>query len=522
MFAHAWWGRRRGVAAVAAVLAAVIVWQPALFAAAPQPRVGGALKVALASDAYGLDIQLQPDYENRLALMNVIEQLVTLDGGVNVSPALAASWDIKDAKVYTFHLRHGVKFHNGREMTAEDVIYSLQRFKDKGYRKSDFAGIDTMEAPDPYTVRITLKAPDGTFLFSLANPVGTVWIMPKGLAEEQGGTITHPVGTGPYQFVEWARDRYIVLRRFAAYKPWPGKPSGFAGAKVPYADEVRFIPIKDESVRGNALATGDVDIADGLGYPEYSRLKNAPGLKVFDVPSFTITEMRFGHKQSLLANRTLRQAVAYAIDKKQLVDGVTYGLGRPAPSIVLPGSALYDNFTSKDAGYDPAKARQLVAQSGYKGEVLKINVSTSAPLDGSAAVIIQSMLKAVGINAQVNTMELAAWVQTWLTGNYDMFINDLTFRPDPISIYRPLWSSRSTPSGYNNPEWDRLAGAVALSTSLPQRRALIDQLHELQVSDLPFLPLFFGTVGQGYRDTVHGYDVWAAGYVRVWNVWTDR
>ena len=242
-------------------------------------------------------------------------------------------------------------------MTAADVIYSLQRFKDKGYRKSDLAGIDTMEAPDPYTVRITLKAPDGTFLFSLANPVGTVMIMPKGLAEEQGGTITHPVGTGPYQFVEWARDRYIVLKRFAAYKPWPEKSSGFAGAKVPYADEVRFIPIKDESVRGNALATGDVDIADGLGYPTYSRLKNASGLKVFDVPSFTITEMRFGHKQSLMANRALRQAVAYAIDKKQLADGVTYGLGRPAPSIVLPGSALYDSFTSKDArieGYIPS------------------------------------------------------------------------------------------------------------------------------------------------------------------------
>jgi len=513
--------RRRGFVVVA-LIAFAVVSQPASFAAAPQPRVGGTLKVALAADAYSLDIQVAPDYENRLALMNVVEQLVTLDSGVNVAPALAASWDVKDARIYTFHLRRGVKFHNGKDMTAADVIYSLQRFKDKGYRKSDLAGIESMEAPDPSTVRITLKSPDGTFLFSLANPVGTVVIMPKGLAEEQGGTVTHPVGTGPFQFVEWARDRYIVIKRFADYKPWPEKASGFAGSKVAYVDQVSFIPIKDTSVRANALATGDVDIADGLGFPEYSRLKGAPGLKVFDIPSYTITEMRFGHKQSLMANRALRQAVAYAISKKELVDGVTYGLGKPAPSIVLPGSALYDGITSKDAGYNPGKAKQLLAQSGYKGEVLKINVSTSAPLDGPAAVIIQSMLKAVGINAQVNTMELAAWVQTWLTGTYDMFINDLSFRPDPISIYRPLWNSRSTPSGYNNPQWDQLTGAVALTTSLPQRRALIDQIHQLQVADLPFMPLFFGTVGQGYRDTVHGYDVWAAGYVRVWNVWTDK
>jgi len=137
----------------------------------------------------------------------------------------------------------------------------------------------------------------------------------------------------------------------------------------------------------------------------------------------------------------------------------------------------------------------MVAQSGYKDEVGRINVTPTAPLDDAAAVIIQSMLKAVGINAQINTVELAAWIQTWRTGNFDLFVNDLTMRPDPIAIYRPLWNSDS---------------------------ALIDQIHELQVKDLPFMPLFYSTIGQGYRDTVHGYEVWAAGYVRVWNVWTAR
>jgi peptide/nickel transport system substrate-binding protein len=516
------WLRRWAFAALAALLGLVLVHQPVSGAPAGGPRVGGVLKVALTADENSLDMQVTTDYENRIALMNVVEPLVTLDEGVNLAPALAESWQVQGARIYTFHLRRGVKFHTGKEMTADDVIYSLQRYKEKGGRRSDLAGIQSMEAPDPYTVRVTLRAPDGTFLFSLANPIAEVVIMPKGLAEEQGGTITKPVGTGPFEFVEWAPDRYLVMRRFAGYKPWPGKASGFAGAKVPYVNEVRFIPITDTSVRANALATGDVDIADGLDYPSYTKLRSAPGVHVFDVPSYTITEMRFGHKQSPMANLALRQAVAYAINKKDLADGVTYGLGRPAPSVVLPGSSLWDGITSKDAGYDPAKAKQLLAQSGYKGEVLKINVTPSAPLDEAAAVIIQSQLRAVGINAQINTLELAAWTQTWRTGNFDMFINDLTMRPDPIAIYRPLWNSDSTPSGYNNPQWDRLTNAVAATTSQPQRHALIDQIHQLQTSDLPFMPLFYSTIGQGYRGSVHGYAVWAAGYVRVWNVWTDR
>jgi peptide/nickel transport system substrate-binding protein len=522
MVVRSLWVRRWAVPALALMVGLALVRQPASVAAPAQPRTGGMLKVALTADENSLDMQVTTDYENRIALMNVMEPLLTLDQGVNLAPALAESWQVEGARIYTFHLRRGVRFHNGRAMTAEDVIYSLQRYKEKGGRRSDLAGIQSMEAPNPYTVRVTLQAPDGTFLFSLANPIAEVVIMPKGLAEEQGGTITKPVGTGPFQFVEWAPDRYLVVKRFAAYASWPGRPSGFAGAKVPYVDEVRFIPIKDTAVRANALATGDVDIADGLDYPSYTKLKSAPGLHVFDIPSYTITELRFGHKQSPMANLALRQAVAYAIDKKVLADGVTYGLGRPAPSVVLTGSSLWDGITSKDAGYDPAKARRLVAQSGYKGEVVKINVTPSAPLDEAAAVIIQSMLKAVGISAQINSMELAAWTQTWRTGTYDLFVNDLTMRPDPIAIYRPLWNSNSTPSGYNNPQWDRLTNMVATTTSQPQRHALIDQIHELQVQDLPFMPLFFSTVGQGYRDTVHGYEVWAAGYVRVWNVWTDR
>jgi peptide/nickel transport system substrate-binding protein len=513
---------RLAIAALAVLLGFGLAGRPVSMAALAQPHTGGTLKIALASDENSLDMQVTTDYENRIALMNVQEPLITLDGGVNLAPALAERWQVEGARLYTFHLRHGVSFHNGKEMTAEDVIYSLQRYKEKGGRRSDLAGIDSVEAPDTYTVRVRLKAPDGTFLFSLANPIAEVVIMPKGLAEEQAGTITKPIGTGPFQFVEWAPDRYMVLKRFAGYKPWSGKPSGFAGAKVPYVDEVRFIPIKDTSVRANALATGDVDVADNLDYPSYSKLKSMPGLHAFDIPSYTITELRFGHKQSSMANLALRQAVAYAIDKKVLADGVTYGLGRPAPSVVLPGSSLWDGITSQDAGYDPAKARQLVAQSGYKGEVVKINVTPTAPFDEAAAVIIQSQLKAVGINAQINSMELAAWTQTWRTGNFDLFVNDLTMRPDPIAIYRPLWNSNSTPSGYNNPEWDRLTNMVAATTSPAQRHALIDQIHELQVKDLPFMPLFFSTIGQGYRDTVHGYEVWAAGYVRVWNVWTAR
>jgi peptide/nickel transport system substrate-binding protein len=203
----------------------------ALVGSPPVAAQGGHLKVALQGDTSNVDLHLTTHYVSRVALLNVYEMLYTLGEDLSIQPMLAERHTISpDALTYTITVRKGVKFHNGKVMDAKDVVYTLNRMRNQGCRSAEFkALVKEFAAPDASTVRITLNQPSGVFLANLANVICPVVIYPEGEVEKQGGAITKPVGTGPFEFVEWKKDAYMRLRRFKDYVADSRPSSGLAG-----------------------------------------------------------------------------------------------------------------------------------------------------------------------------------------------------------------------------------------------------------------------------------------------------
>ena len=266
----------QGVMALALLLGATMVAAPHAAAQANH------LKVALQGDTSNVDLHLTTHYVSRVALLNVYEMLYTLGEDLSIQPMLADKHTISpDGLTYTITVRKGVKFHNGKVMDAKDVAYTLNRMRNQGCRSAEFkALVKDVEATDASTVRIGLNAPSGVFLANLANVICPVVIYPEGEVEKQGGAITKPVGTGPYEFVEWKKDAFLRVKKFKDYVADSRPSSGLAGKKVAIMETVDFIPIPDSSVRAAAIEKGDVDIAIELNVEDVARMKGKPGLVV--------------------------------------------------------------------------------------------------------------------------------------------------------------------------------------------------------------------------------------------------
>lgn len=320
------------------------------------PKSGGKLTVGVSADLTKLDLHGSTVLSDRIPLLHVQEMLVTIDEKMNIIPLLAQKWETsEDGKSVTFALRKGVPFHNGKEMKAEDVKYSIERFMQVAARKGEFSMVDSIEAKDDYTVVFHLKQPSGVFLASLANPYNPAVIMPKGIAEEQSGTITKPIGTGPFQFEKWEQGKQLVLKRFDQYASPEGDTSGFGGAKKPYVDEVIFKPISEATVRLTALETGEIDLATDILPKDVKRLETSSNIVLAKETSMNWGYLFFGFKKPPFDNLKMRQAVAYALNKQEIVDVATWSLGKVASSPVYTETEWYTEAHAKDYQQDLEK-----------------------------------------------------------------------------------------------------------------------------------------------------------------------
>ena len=496
-------------------LMALIISIPIIVSAQQDPKV---LRVATRLDIANPDLHLTTNYDDRLPLLNVLEFLIGIDENGAPTPVLAESWEwSEDGLTLTVHLREGVLFHNGQEMTSEDVKYSLDRVRTEGPRSSEFAQVQDIVALDRYTIEFQLSEPTAALLGALANPIAPAVIIPAGEAERQGGRITRPVGTGPFEFVEWLPDQYLKLRKFEDYTVDERPTSGFSGRREALVDEVIFRPITEPTVRAAALENGEVHIADTISYPDYLRLQNAPNITAEMIPSATFGDVRFGFKQGPFAdNQKLRQAVSLATNKQEMVDALTWGLGQVAHAGVPFFSPYYTDVHAEPEEYDPERARQLVQESGYDGS--EILVSYTPGIWKEMAVIMQAQLADVGIVTRIDNLEPGSSLQKWQTGAFDVFVTGLSLRPDPMNYYMPFWHSASTTTGYNNPEYDRLNEQAVAETNVEKRKELYAEIESLRREDVPWYPLIHVTESQAYSNQITGFDPWTAGYMRIWNV----
>jgi len=485
------------------------------------------LKIAADGDISDVDLHMTTHYLNRVVLLNVYDMLFALGEDLGPRPSLVDKYTVSpDGLVYTLTLRRGVKFHSGKTLDAKDVVYSLTKMQSKGPRAGQLKKlIKALEAADALTVKITLNEVNAGFIATLANPIAPAVIYPDGEAERQGGALTKPVGTGPFEFVEWKKDSVIRLKKFAGYTVDERPTSGFTGKRLALVDQVDFIPIRDSSVRAAALERGDVDVALALTRQDLERSKGRADVIVASRAGITFSDLRFGFKKGIfMTNQKLRQAVGHALDKEEIVKAVTFGLGKPAPAGIPVGTPYFSAVHANDpyGKPNPERAKQLLREGGYKGEEIILESHLQPGIYPEIAVVLQAQFQAVGMNVRVRTLESAALQQMGFAGEFAFFLSGLTPRPDAEIYYCQFWESSSTSYGYKNPEYDRLCRAARTTLKDEDRAKVFVELENLLRTDVPWIPIMYQPEIEGWRSTVKGWKHWSAGYARAWNVTVEK
>ena len=363
--------------------------------------------------------------------------------------------------------------------------------------------------------------PSAAFLATLANLICPAVVYPDGEAEKQGGTLTKPVGTGPFEFVEWKKDSYLRVKRFKDYAADSRPASGLTGKKEALVETVDFIPIVDNAVRSAAVERGDVDIAIELMAEEVARLKGVPRVVVDAKPSINFQDLRFGFKRGAFKdNVKLRQAVGFALDKEEIAKAITAGLGKGAPAGIPPGTPFFGPVHAQDPYAKPnvARAKQLLAEAGYKGEEIILSAHLVPDQIAQAAVVMQSQLQAAGLNVKVKTLESAALQQVWNNGDFEFFLSGLTPRADADTYYCQFWEHPGSQAGYNNADYNRLCAEGRKALKQEDRARIYAQLEQVLRSDMAWLPTIYVPNVAARRENVKGWNHWAAGYARVWGV----
>ncbi|MBN9070198.1 MAG: ABC transporter substrate-binding protein [Rhizobiales bacterium] len=405
---------------------------------------------------------------------NVFEGLTRITDRGEVAPALAESWTVSDdGKVYTFKLHTGVKFHDGTDFGADDVKFTLDRARaadSTNANKGIFEVIDTVEAVDPATVKVTLKHSEGLFLYNMG--LGDAVIVAP---ESAAGNKEKPVGTGPFKFQNWARGSSITLV----------KADGYWGDPVAL-DRIEFRVIPDAAAAVPALLSGDVQafpnapVGDAL-----DQLKADPDLKVVIGTTEGETLLSINNKKPPFDKLAVRQAIASAIDRKAVIDAASNGLGQPIGSHMSPSNPAYVDLTGVYP-HDIEKAKAYLKEAGLENgfsATLKLPPVAYARDGGQ---VIASELREIGINLEIIPVEWADWLSKVFTDkDYDLTIVSHTEAND-IDIYsRPGYYFQ-----YENPQFNKLMQELSVTDDEAKRKDILVEAQKILAHDVPAVFLF--------------------------------
>jgi len=490
-----------------AVAAALLVFGVVSLAAAgcsKAPQVSRDLTVRLPEFGTGYDpaqLGIIMDFPIANNIFNAL--LKFKPGTTELEPDLAVAMPevSADHLTYTFKLRQGVKWHKGYgELTSEDVKFTFERIKDpatKAKNASQYAVISSIETPDKYTVVFHLSRPDPTFLTKLAN-LRQGFIVCKAAVQAEGADYNrNPIGTGPFVMDHWTDKTEVVLTANKDY---------FEGA--PWLEKITFLPIADDSVAAMSLQKGETDIDIYISSPDtVAKLKSDPNITVSQLPTPGGDMLAFNTRVKPFNDVRVRQAVAYAINIDEFIDKVLGGLGVRGYGPLGEGMLGFTKDVPQYP-YDPAKAKELLAEAGYPN-----GFSFQITLPGVDAftipyTAIQGYLKAVGIDMQLNLVDSGAWVAAMSSGN--LAASDLGFgaRPDPEILLRQFFHSSAFPPGSNFMYYsgaDALIDQGAKEFDQAKRAAIYQQVQQKIMQDLPAIPLWFGVETDAYRKDIQGF-----------------
>ncbi|WBU57136.1 ABC transporter substrate-binding protein [Paracoccus sediminicola] len=353
---------------------------------------------------------------------NIFEGLTRFGPDGTIQPGLAQSWEVEDdGKSYVFSLAEGVTFHDGAEFTAEDVVFSLDRARAEdstNAQKTLFEGITSVEAVDPQTVRVTLSAADAMFPFKMA--WGDAVIMDEASVDQAA---TNPVGTGPFRFVNWTQGDSIQIEAYDGY--WGEKPA---------LQSATFRFIADPGAAFASIMAGDVDAFPIFPAPEnLSQIEADPRFKVIVGTTEGETILTMNKAVPPLDDVKVREAIAHAVNRQELIDGAMFGYGTPIGTHFAPHHPDYVDLTEQSA-YDPDRAKELLAEAGVEDLTLRLALPPT-PYARRGGELLAAQLRAVGIETEATNMEWAQWLETVYTGkDYDLTIISHV-EPMDIGIY---------------------------------------------------------------------------------------
>ena len=398
---------------------------------------------------------------------NVFEGLTRFASDGSIIPGLAKSWEIsEDGTSYTFHLNAGVTFHDGTSMDAEDVKFSLDRARGEdsaNAQKALFAGITDVSVVDPLTVKVSLEAANGSFLFNMAWGDAVI-VAPETIENIK----TNPVGTGAFQFSNWVQGDRIELTRNADY--W-GTPAALESATFKF--------ISDPTAAFAAMMAEDVDAFVNFPAPEnLPQFEADPRFQVIVGSTEGETILSTNNKMPPLDNVKVRKAIAHAIDRQAIIDGAMFGVGTPIGTHFAPHHPDYLDLTANSA-YDPDLAKQLLAEAGFENgfeTTLKLPPPSYARRGGE---IIAAQLRAVGIQTEISNLEWAQWLEQVFRGkDYGLTIVSHT-EPMDIGIYaRPDYYFQ-----YDNPAFQTLMSDLRSQSDPATRSAMLQKAQTIISED---------------------------------------
>jgi peptide/nickel transport system substrate-binding protein len=395
-----------------------LIFGAALLAAAATGAFAAGMEtftLGLPGDAKTLDPQQAVDTMSFAVSKHINEPLVTVDGKTKeLVPVLAERWEILDPQTYKFYLKKGVKFHNGEEFTAEDVVFSLKRAASPASVHAGSRGkyIDTegFQIIDKYTVIVKTRGPVGGWLESMKHPYASIYN--KKAVEEAGAEyFRNPVGTGPFKFKSWVKGERIELTAFEEYH----------GAR-PNFKNFNILVLPDDSSRVIALETGKVDMIYAVPPSDFERLNESSKVKVVKAPGLGLIYLGMNTQKKPLSDPRVRHAIDYAINKAAY-DAVVYQGNSAQPAGPLVPASTFTPKNIKDHPFDPAKAKALLAEAGYP-DGISVNLWISNFQDRvNGATVIQSMLAAVGIKAEIQVFESGVFDGKVKTNEQDLIIS---------------------------------------------------------------------------------------------------
>lgn len=420
----------------------------------------------------------------------IFSSLIGRDAQMNFTPDLATSWETPDPLTYIFHLRHGVRFHNGAPLTSADVKFTFDSILQPGLKtgkRGAFHMVASVEAPDDYTIVFRLREPYASFLWNISRP--GVGVVPRGSGAELA---LNPIGTGPFRFVSLTPDQEIVLER---------NPNYFG--EIPKIERVRFRLVPDATVRALELRKGSADLASpsSLTPDMVVALSKYPGIALTQGPGTSLAYVAFNFDDPILSKREVRQALAYATDRESIVKYLLRGQARLAASLLPPNHWAYDAAVTT-YNYDPARAEKILDAAGLpRGkDGVRCHLTLKTSTDESTRLyseVLQAQWQKVGVALELRPQEYATFYSDVTRGSFQMYTQRWVGGNNDPDFFEYVFSSKKIPPDganrghYRNPQLDALLDRSHVETDREKRRAILAEVQQIVANDLPYLNLWY-------------------------------